>query len=93
MLCCKSKSAPEGAVLTLILLMWRIWWAPNNASRWQMGFNSAFKGSNVQWCRTASYTWKSRVNPPASEGLSVRLSISTHSRTILYLLQCGTSGL
>jgi len=24
--------------LTLILLMWRIWWAPNSASRWQMGF-------------------------------------------------------
>jgi len=23
--------------------MWKIWWAPNNASRWQMGFNSAFK--------------------------------------------------
>ena len=31
-------------VLTLILLTWRIWWAPNNASKWQMGFNSAFKG-------------------------------------------------
>jgi len=29
--------------LTLILLMCRIWWAPNNASRCQMGFNSAFK--------------------------------------------------
>jgi len=33
-------------ILTLILLTWRIWWAPNNASRWQMGFNSAFKGLN-----------------------------------------------
>jgi hypothetical protein len=32
------------AILTLILLMWRIGWAPKNASRWQMGFNSAFKG-------------------------------------------------
>ena len=30
--------------LILILLTWRIWRAPNNASRWQMGFNSAFKG-------------------------------------------------
>jgi hypothetical protein len=29
--------------LTLILLTWRIWWDPNNASKWQMGFNSAFK--------------------------------------------------
>jgi hypothetical protein len=25
-------------------LTWKIWWAPNNASKWQMGFNSAFKG-------------------------------------------------
>ena len=30
--------------LTLILLMWRIWWAPNNARKWQMAFNLAFKG-------------------------------------------------
>jgi len=30
--------------LTLILLTWRIWWAPNNASRLQMGFNLAFRG-------------------------------------------------
>ena len=28
--------------LTLILLTWRKW-TPNNASKWQMGFNSAFK--------------------------------------------------
>jgi hypothetical protein len=28
--------------------MWRIWWAPNNASRWQMGFNSAFKGLKLR---------------------------------------------
>jgi hypothetical protein len=31
------------AGLTLILLTWRIWWAPNKASKWQMGFNSAFE--------------------------------------------------
>ena len=30
--------------LTLILLTWRKWCTPNNASKWQMGFNSAFKG-------------------------------------------------
>jgi hypothetical protein len=34
---------PSVEVLTLILLTWRIWWASNNASNWQMGFNSAFK--------------------------------------------------
>ena len=31
----------SGAYLTLILLTWRIWWAPNSASKGQMGFNSA----------------------------------------------------
>ena len=30
--------------LTIYLLMWRMWWAPNNASKGQMGFNLAFKG-------------------------------------------------
>jgi len=25
--------------LTLTLLTWRIWWAPDIASKWQMGFN------------------------------------------------------
>jgi hypothetical protein len=30
--------------LTFILLTWRKWLAPNNASTQQMGFNSGFKG-------------------------------------------------
>ena len=30
--------------LTLILLTWTIWRIPTNASKWRMGFNSAFKG-------------------------------------------------
>jgi len=30
--------------LTFILLTWRKWLSPNNASRQQMGFNSGFKG-------------------------------------------------
>ena len=33
--------------LTLILLMWRTGWASNNASKWQMGFNLAFKGLSI----------------------------------------------
>jgi len=36
-----SRGTADG--ITLILLTWKIWWALNNASRWQMGFNSAFK--------------------------------------------------
>ena len=30
--------------LTLILLTWKIGWPPNNVSRWETGYNSAFKG-------------------------------------------------
>jgi len=33
-----------------MLLTWRIGWAPNNASRSQMGFNLEFKGLNVTDC-------------------------------------------
>jgi hypothetical protein len=36
-------------LLTLYLLMWRIWWAPN-ASKWQMIFNWAFKGLHFKLC-------------------------------------------
>jgi hypothetical protein len=48
---CKDSVNPYGhqtlscwSLLTLILLTWKIWWVPNNASKWQMGFTSAFKG-------------------------------------------------
>jgi hypothetical protein len=32
--------------LTLTLLTRTKWWAPTNASKWRMGFNSVFKGLN-----------------------------------------------
>ena len=41
--CTFSFCAPN-SYLILYLLMWRIWGAPNNASRRQLGFNSVFKG-------------------------------------------------
>jgi len=49
------------AVLILILLTWRIWWATNNTSRCEMGFNSAFKGSKCfflwsRGCQAHNYT-------------------------------------
>ena len=50
--------------LTLILLTWRIWWDPNNASRWQMGFNLAFKGLKGKitiWQHTSSYIFRSSL--------------------------------
>ena len=42
----RKRGRSMSVSLTLILLTWWIWWAPNNARKWQMGFNSAFKGLN-----------------------------------------------
>jgi len=44
--------------LTLAPLTWRIWWDPNNASRWQMGFNSAFKGLKYKFKLCNAHLWK-----------------------------------
>jgi hypothetical protein len=51
--------------------MWRIWWAPNKASKWQMGFNLAFKGltSNLRpllfWLSTTNLP---RITSQKSDG-------------------------
>ena len=37
------RIAIVSASLTHILLTWRIEWAPSNSTKWQIGFNSAFK--------------------------------------------------
>jgi hypothetical protein len=34
-------------ILTIILLTSTKWWAYTNASKWRMGFNSAFKGLTI----------------------------------------------
>jgi hypothetical protein len=51
----ENVTAAQQYDLTLILLTWRIWSSPNNASRWQMGFNSAFKGLNTCTSTQAGY--------------------------------------
>ena len=62
-----SDKAYYVSSLTLILLKWTIWRAPTNASKWRMGFNSAFKGLKCSrlriTCRagysdkTSDWTW------------------------------------
>ena len=42
-------------ILTPILLTWRIWWTPNNASKWQMGFSWVFNGLIGNWRLLASW--------------------------------------
>jgi len=58
LLICMAAGLPERhecklnvSLLTLTLLMWRIWWALNNACRWKMGFNLAFKGVKIRFHR------------------------------------------
>ena len=41
---CDGKNYFSLEALTLNLLTWTKWWAPASASKWRMGFNSAFKG-------------------------------------------------
>jgi len=40
----RPVTALHCVLLTPNPLTWKIWWAPNNVSKWQIWFNSAFKG-------------------------------------------------
>jgi hypothetical protein len=48
-------------VVTLILLTWRIGQAPNNASKWQMGFNSVFKRLKLSNCQGKTYFGNKKI--------------------------------
>jgi hypothetical protein len=53
-------------LLTLILLTWRIWWAPNNASKWQMGFDFdvwRIKGQNLLAFRITKHCRNESLSP------------------------------
>ena len=49
--------------LSLILLTWTIWRAPTNASKWRVGFNSAFKGLNWSETKTKSLKFLDCMTP------------------------------
>jgi hypothetical protein len=57
--------------LTLILLTWTKWWAPASASKWRMGFNSAFKGLSV--------AVPSILFPPGIFGGGIKMQINEHT--------------
>jgi len=60
-------------ILTLILLTWRIWWAPNNARIWQMGFNSAFKGLNKKIREYGSIEQDIEILKPCNKGVKINI--------------------
>jgi len=59
--CARLNRLTYKSYLTLILLTWEIGWAPNNAKRWQMGFNLAFKGLKAKNTHTVSSPVKASV--------------------------------
>jgi hypothetical protein len=62
--------------LTHILLTWSIGWAPNNASKWQTGFNSAFKGLT---CGKIDFITAIMVNMKIFWDLKPCLLVNSHS--------------
>ena len=78
--------------LTLILLTWRMWRVPTNASKWRMGFDSAFKGlmdfKRLRTVLNCSETDRSREYPQSVQTVSrlgfepVILCIETQILTI-----------
>jgi hypothetical protein len=62
--------------------MWKIWWAPNNTSKWQMGFNSAFEELNwaILLCDLIPDGEKNWVNCAVLTGNSAGLRTVLSSR-------------
>ena len=63
-----SRTNGNVGVLTLTLLTWTKWLAPASASKWRMGFNSAFKGliylchwSNICFPCSCIEVWCERI--------------------------------
>jgi hypothetical protein len=65
-------------ILTLILLTWNIGWAPNNASKWQMEFNSAFKGLRSFWIATKCNLLSTDVSVKAASAFIAPHQTSWH---------------
>ena len=66
----------QTAILNLTFSTWRIWWAPTNVSKWQMGFNSAFKGLILSVvCKTkVCKSYNTRFDSSMSTNHIVKLS-------------------
>ena len=87
--------ANGGWDLILILLTWTIWRAPTNASKWRMGFNSAFKGLNKRLCvlhRRPGRCAEGEDQFPIPEIQSSFLHSSTRSLLAILTATCRNCG-
>ena len=64
-------TSAEFCHLSLILLTWRIWWAPINASKWQMVFHSALKGLKSLGLRGITRHTHTRLPPSRDAKISL----------------------
>ena len=71
--------------LNLILLTCRIWWAPNNASRWQMGFKHRTLVAVMTWLVIRQFRNRGSI-PSKDKGFSrlhiVQTSFGAHRASI-----------
>jgi len=81
--------------LILILLTWRIWRAPNNASRWQTRFNLAFKGlRQIKWAFPEKLLFMAKFSQWIAQGTRYYLSavmvytLQHHLETTNWILKC-----
>jgi len=77
--------------LTLNPLTRKIWWAPNNASRWQKRFTSAFKGlialsidqMKLSWCSARACQQNRGIEPQFSTPANVKANGQFYSTVVL----------
>ena len=72
--------------LTLILLTCKMWWVPNNARKWQMGFNSVFKGL-IQSCFVCVSMHSTEWDATEMSGISSNVSANGRGGKSVICLQ------
>ena len=82
----RNRDCYENPQLTLSPLTRRIWWAPNNASKWQTGFNLAFEGLRHPILRPRSVSTGSHMNRVARQAAGsqdIAAETESYIRTVL----------
>ena len=95
------RQIPSDMFLTLTLLTWRIWWTPTNASKWQMKFNSAFKGLTSYFSHGGLRMWRESAFGPTHNGHNLftsrprclENSLFSIVLWFLYVIRCCTKNL
>jgi hypothetical protein len=83
-----AKSTFLISILTLILLTWRKWWAPHISSRWQLGFNLAFKGLILSFLILVCLSRRSsrNINPINIKSDILKIWHQWEERQLTYML-------